>query len=95
MPAYVIAETDVHDAEQYERYKAAAPASIEKYGGRYLARGGALEVLEGDWQPPRVVILEFDDLETAKRWYRSPEYQEAKQLREGAATMRMVAAEGF
>jgi uncharacterized protein (DUF1330 family) len=95
MPAYVIVETELHDAEQYERYKAAAPASIEKYGGRYLARGGALEVLEGDWQPPRVVILEFDDLETAKRWYRSPEYQEAKQLREGAATMRMVAAEGF
>jgi uncharacterized protein (DUF1330 family) len=95
MPAYVIVETELHDAEQYERYKAAAPASIEKYGGRYLARGGALEVLEGDWQPPRVVILEFDDLETAKRWYRSPEYQEAKQLREDAATMRMVAAEGF
>jgi uncharacterized protein (DUF1330 family) len=95
MPAYVIVETELHDAEQYERYKAAAPASIEKYGGRYLARGGALEVLEGDWQPPRVVILEFDDLETAKRWYRSPEYQEAKQLREGAATKRMVAPEGL
>jgi uncharacterized protein (DUF1330 family) len=94
MPAYVIVETDLHDAEQYEHYKAAAPASIEKYGGRYLARGGALEVLEGDWQPPRIVVLEFDDLETARRWYASPEYQQAKTLREGAATMRMVAVEG-
>ena len=95
MPAYVIVETELHDVEQYERYKAVAPESIEKYGGRYLARGGALDVLEGDWQPPRIVILEFDDLETAKRWYESPEYGQARQLREGAATMRMVGVEGL
>jgi uncharacterized protein (DUF1330 family) len=94
MPAYVIAETDVHDPERYERYKAAAPDTIAKYGGRYLARGGEHAVLEGDWQPPRLVILEFDDLEAAKRWYASPEYQEARGLREGAATMRIVSVEG-
>jgi uncharacterized protein (DUF1330 family) len=95
MPAYVIVETELHDAEQYERYKAVAPESIEKYGGRYVARGGELAVFEGDWQPPRLVLLEFDDLETAQRWYDSPEYAEARKLREGAATMRMVAVEGL
>ena len=94
MPAYVIAETDVHDQEQYDRYKAAAPETIAAYGGRYLARGGELDVLEGDWSPPRLVILEFDDLEAVRRWYRSSEYQEVTQLRDGAATMRIVAVEG-
>ena len=94
MPAYVIAETDVHDQAQYDRYKAAAPETIAAYGGRYVARGGELEVLEGDWTPTRLVILEFDDLEAARRWYRSPEYEEVKRLREGAATMRFVAVEG-
>ena len=94
MPAYVIAETDVHDQAQYDRYKAAAPDTIAAYGGRYVARGGELDVLEGDWSPTRLVILEFDDLEAARRWYRSPEYQDAKRLRDGAATMRLVAVEG-
>jgi uncharacterized protein (DUF1330 family) len=94
MPAYVIAETDVHDPAQYERYTAAAPDTIARYGGRYAARGGELRVFEGDWHPKRLVILEFDDLEAAKRWYESAEYQEVKQLREGAASFRVVAVEG-
>jgi uncharacterized protein (DUF1330 family) len=94
MPAYVIVETDIHDAEQYEQYKAASPAAIASGGGRFVARGGELAVLEGDWTPKRVVILEFPDLEAAKRWYESPEYEEAKKLREGAASLRMVAVEG-
>jgi uncharacterized protein (DUF1330 family) len=95
MPAYVIVETDVHDPEQYERYKAASPAAIAAGGGRFVARGGELAVLEGDWRPPRLVLLEFEDLEAAKRWYDSPEYREARELREGAATLRMVAVEGL
>ena len=94
MPAYVIIETDIHDPEQYERYKAASPAAVAAGDGRFLARGGELAVLEGDWDPPRIVVLEFPDLETAKRWYESPGYQEAKQLRDGAANLRMVAVEG-
>ena len=94
MPAYVIAETDVHDQERYDRYKAATPAAIAAYGGRFVARGGELDVLEGDWDPARLVVIEFADLETARRWYRSPEYQAARDLREGAATLRMVAVEG-
>jgi uncharacterized protein (DUF1330 family) len=95
MPAYVIVETDVSDPDQYERYKAAAPATIDAAGGRYLARGGGLAVLEGEWRPDRLVVLEFEDLDAAKRWYDSPEYAEARRLREGAATFRMVAVEGL
>jgi uncharacterized protein (DUF1330 family) len=95
MPAYVIVETDVSDPEQYERYKEAAPPAIAAFGGRYLARGGQLAVLEGDWNPARVVILEFPDLETAKSWYASEEYGVARTLREGAAKLHMVAVEGF
>ena len=94
MPAYVIIETDIHDPEQYERYKAASPAAVAGGGRRFLARGGELAVLEGDWDPARIVVLEFPDLETVKRWYESPGYQEAKQLRDGAANLRMVAVEG-
>ena len=94
MPAYVIVETDIHDPEQYERYREASPGAVAAGGGRFVARGGELAVLEGDWQPSRVVILEFPDLETAKRWYESEEYQEAKKLRDGAANLRMVAVEG-
>jgi uncharacterized protein (DUF1330 family) len=93
--AYVITETDIRDREQYERYRAAAPATIAARGGRYLARGGELAVLEGNWHPKRLVLLEFEDLEAAKRWYDSPEYQEARGLREGAATLRMVAVDGL
>ena len=94
MPAYVIVETDVHDPEQYERYKAASPGAVASGGGRFVARGGELAVLEGDWHPSRIVILEFPDLEAAKRWYASPEYEEAKALRAGAANLRMVAVQG-
>jgi uncharacterized protein (DUF1330 family) len=95
MPAYVIVETDIHDPEQYERYKAASPDAVQGGGGRFVARGGELAVLEGDWNPTRLVLLEFPDLETAKRWYDSPEYREVRKLRHGAANLRMVAVEGL
>jgi uncharacterized protein (DUF1330 family) len=94
MPAYVIVETDIHDPVQYEQYKAASPAAVAGGGGRFLVRGGELAVLEGDWEPTRLVVLEFEDLDAVKRWYESPEYQAAKQLREGAANLRMVAVQG-
>jgi uncharacterized protein (DUF1330 family) len=94
MPAYVIVETDVTDPEQYEQYKAASPAAIAAGGGRFLVRGGELAVLEGDWQPSRIVVLEFEDLQAAKRWYESQAYQEAKKLREGAASFRAIAVQG-
>ena len=94
MPAYVIIETDIHDPEQYERYKAASPDAVAGGGGRFLARGGELAVLEGDWNPTRIVVLEFPDLETAKAWYTSEEYGEARKLRAGAAKLHMVAVDG-
>jgi uncharacterized protein (DUF1330 family) len=95
MPAYVIVETDISDPEQYEQYKAASPGSVASGGGRFLVRGGELAVLEGDWQPKRLVVVEFEDLEAVKRWYSSPEYEAAKKLREGAASLRIVAVEGL
>jgi len=95
MAAYVIVETDVTDPEQYEQYKAASPAAVAAGGGRVLVRGGELVVLEGDWQPRRLVMLEFKDLETARRWYESEAYQEAKKLREGAASFRAIAVRGI
>jgi uncharacterized protein (DUF1330 family) len=84
VPAYVIVETDVTDPEQYEKYKAASPGAIAAGGGRFLVRGGELAVLEGDWQPSRLVVLvEFKDLAAAKSWYRSEAYQEGEEAARG------------
>jgi uncharacterized protein (DUF1330 family) len=94
MPAYIIVETDITDPEQYEQYKAASPGAIAAGGGRFLVRGGELAVLEGDWEPKRLVVLEFPDLDAAKAFYESEIYQEAKALREGAAHLNMVAVDG-
>jgi len=95
MPAYIIVETDVTDPEQYEQYKAAGAAAVAAAGGRYLVRGGELVVFEGDWQPSRLVVLEFEDLAAARRWYESEAYQDARKLREGAAHLRVVAVQGL
>jgi uncharacterized protein (DUF1330 family) len=94
MSAYVIVETDIHDPEQYEQYKAASPGAVAAGGGRFVVRGGELAVLEGDWSPSRLVVLEFEDLEAAKQWYASDQYQEVKKLRDGAARLNMVAVQG-
>jgi len=93
MPAYVIVEVSVLDATAFERYKELAPPSIAAHGGRYLARGGRTDTLEGD-PPQRLVILEFPTLERARQWWASPEYAPARALREKAARIRMVAVEG-
>lgn len=94
MPAYVIAEIDIHDLEQYEQYRQALPEALAAANARFLVRGGELAVLEGDWQPKRLVVIEFENLDAAKRFYTSPSYAQAKRLREGAATLKMVAVEG-
>jgi uncharacterized protein (DUF1330 family) len=94
MPAYVIVETDIIDPERYEAYKAAAAPSVAAAGGAYLVRGGELAVLEGDWRPSRLVILEFEDLAAARRWYESQRYRDARRLRQGAARISMVAVQG-
>ena len=78
MAAYLLVDCEVTDAERYERYKQLAPAAIAKFGGRYLARGGATDVLEGNWLPRRVVVLEFPSTDAARRFYDSPEYRAAR-----------------
>ena len=75
MAAYIIANVEVTDAATYERYRKDVPATIEKYGGRFLVRGGAVEALEGDFVPKRIVVLEFPSVERAKAWWNSPEYR--------------------
>lgn len=94
MPAYVIVDIEVNDPEGYEDYKKLAPAAVQLYGGRYLARGGKCEVLEGEWVPNRLVILEFDTVEQAKAWLYSEEYRPARELRHRYARTNMVVIEG-
>ena len=94
MPAYLIVDCEVTDPERYEIYKQLAPPAIANYGGRYLVRGGAMTLLGGNWRPNRVVVLEFPDEETAKRFYASPEYSAARLTRAGAAEMNIVLAPG-
>ena len=93
MAAYVVVEISIKDSARYERYKPLASASIAKYGGTYLTRGGATTVLEGTWAPERFVILEFADVDTARRWWESPEYAEAKALRQSCAETQMLLVE--
>jgi len=94
MSAYVIVDIDVHDQEAYAEYIKLAPAGVAAYGGKYLARNGRKVVLEGEWTPKRLVILEFESLERAQAWIDSPEYAPAKAMRHSAATTNMVVIEG-
>ncbi len=95
MRAYLIARVRVKDAPAYEEYKRLAAAAIAKFGGRYRARGGTAVTLEGDEETNRVVIVEFESLERAKEWYRSPDYQKAIAARAGCATGQFVVVEGI
>lgn len=94
MSAYVIVDIDVTDPAVYEEYKKLAPATIAAYGGKYLARGGKSEILEGTWSPKRLVILEFENMARAKAWVNSPEYAPAKEMRHRSANGNMVLVEG-
>ena len=94
MPAYLIAEIDVTDPAGFEEYRQLVPATVQQYGGRFLVRGGAVEALEGDWQPKRVVVTEFPSLEQARHWYNSEEYREAKALRFKTARSKVILVEG-
>lgn len=95
MSAYVILDVTVNDPDGYEDYKKLAPPAIEAYGGKYLARGGPMEILEGDWQPNRIVILEFESIDMAKNWINSSEYHDARTLRHQTATSHMIVVEGL
>ena len=94
MSALIIVDIEVTDPVRYEDYKRLASAAIAAHGGRYLVRGGRSEVLDGTWTPRRLVVLEFDSFEQAKAWRESPEYAEAKNVREHCARSNMVIVEG-
>lgn len=95
MPAYVIAHIDVKDPVRYEDYKKMSPISIRKFGGRFIVRGAKAEVLEGTWEPKRLVLLEFPSVEVAREWWASDDYAEAKALRQSTSVGDMVILEGF
>ncbi len=94
MPAYIIVEIDVLDAVGYEEYKKLAGSTVEKYGGKYIIRGGKTEVLEGDWKPKRIVVLQFESAERAKEWLNCEEYREPRKMRHRTARTKMILVEG-
>ncbi len=94
MAAYVIAEIDVTDPAGYEGYRRLGPPTIAAYGGKFVVQGGKVEVLEGDWVPKRLVVLEFESVERAKKWWDSKEYSAAKRVRQKTAVTNMIIVEG-
>ena len=95
MSAYVIVQVDVKDPARYEDYKKMVPPSLEKFGGRFIVRGGRTHTLEGDWAPKRFVMVEFPSVEQAKAWWDSPEYRAARDLRWATAESQLIIAEGI
>ena len=94
MSAYLIADVDVQDQDVYAEYRRQVLPLIQKHGGRFVVRGGAHEVLEGEWRPQRLVVIEFPDMATLKGWYHSPEYAKLIALRQGVSRGSLVAVEG-
>ena len=94
MAGYVIADVDVHDTEAYDEYRKLVAPTIEKYGGRFVVRAGAHEVMEGDWTPNRVIVIEFESVARAKEWYGSEEYAPALAIRLKATTSSLIIVEG-
>lgn len=95
MAAYVIVDINIRDHEKYELYKQLTPASIAEFGGKFVVRGGATVTMEGDWVPGRIVVAEFPNMETAKAWWNSEGYAEAKRIRQASADTRMIFVEGI
>src|SRR4051812_34369249 len=94
VPAYLIGDVEVEDADAYAGYTARVPESIARHGGRFLVRGGAAEPLEGEWRPGRLVVIEFPDMATLKAWWGSDEYRELAALRRAASRGSLLAIEG-
>ena len=94
MAAYILAEIEITNPEGYKEYTKAVPATIAKYGGRFLIRGGASEALEGEWPQQRRVLLEFPSMDAARKWWHSPEYEKPKALRQAASRGRLLLIEG-
>ena len=94
MPAYIIADIQVTDPAGYDQYRPLAAASIARSGGRFVVRGGKIDLLEGAPEPERIVVIEFPDADTARRWYSSEEYQKALKIRQSASRGRVFLVEG-
>jgi uncharacterized protein (DUF1330 family) len=94
MAAYLIVDVQVADPAAYERYRAGVATTLVPYGGKFMVRGGRFEMLEGNWDLTRLVVIEFPSMERAKEWWSSKEYAPLKQLRHSAARTRMVVVEG-
>jgi uncharacterized protein (DUF1330 family) len=94
MAAYLIGEIEVTDPATYEDYRKQVPAVVQKYGGKFMVRGGKVESLEGGWSPKRIVVLEFPTLEQAQKFYRSPEYAPLITLRQHASRGKIIIVEG-
>ena len=94
MSAYVVVDIEVTDPVRYATYKEMAGPTLAPYGGRYLVRGGAVEQLEGEWMPKRFVVVEFPSVERAKAWHDSPEYRDARALRNETANSKMIVVQG-
>jgi uncharacterized protein (DUF1330 family) len=94
MAAYVIANVRVTDPVRYEDYRRLVTATVTAHGGRFLARGGPIDVLEGDWRPERLVILEFPSMDRARAWWSSPDYAEARAIRRAASEGTLLVLEG-
>jgi uncharacterized protein (DUF1330 family) len=94
MSAYVVVQVDIKDPVRYADYRSMVPASLEKYGGRFIVRGGTVHTMEGDWAPKRFVVVEFPSVERAKAWWDSPEYRAARDLRWATAESQLIIVEG-
>jgi len=95
MPAYLISQIEIHDPKGYEEYRKLVSPSLAKYGGRFVVRGGRIEVLEGTWAPKRVVICEFENADRAREWYHSPEYKPAMDIRQKTADAKIIVVDGL
>lgn len=95
MKAYIIVDVKVNHATRYEDYKKLTPASLQPFGGKFIVRGGAVTTFEGEWNPERIVIIEFPSPQQAKAWWSSEEYAPAKAIRQANAETRMIMVEGF
>lgn len=95
MAAYILADVNVTDSELFKEYSKGVPASLAVYGGHYLVRGGEVEVEDGTWNPKRLVVIEFENKEQAKKWLNSPEYQPLMKIRKKAAQVNMILMEGY
>ena len=95
MAGYAIIHDEIQDQTLFAEFRRRVGATVEAHGGRYLVRGGAIEVMDGDWSPDRIVVIEFDSVEQARAWLTSPEYTEIKQIRMKAASASVIIVEGL